>query len=261
MQPGARRQSSASIAALCIWQRAFQTWRRDFRTDRSGAQRSLWRNDSSITIHRCGDNLQTRLRNARQHARHFSARRSRGAAGVSFPKPYADRVAKLRVPGGFILVAAFLWLSAPSLFSLELGLPVSILGLALRAWAAGHLEKIRRLPTEGRTPCTQPFVYWDAFNRGGTGDRVAPLGIGRPVRDSLPADLSSRGRARRTAPSQVVSRVRRLCAPRPQAVPTNFQRNSPKRFRWSIYLKNQEYQALLGFLAGAAVLVWKAAFI
>jgi len=29
---------------------------------------------------------------------------------VSFPKPYADAVAKLRVPCGFVLVAAFLWL-------------------------------------------------------------------------------------------------------------------------------------------------------
>jgi hypothetical protein len=34
--------------------------------------------------------------------------------------------------------------------------------------------------------------------------------------------------------------------------------SSSKRFRWSIYRKNQEFQALLGFLAGAIVLVWKA---
>ena len=57
---------------------------------------------------------------------------------MSFPKPYADRVAKLRVPFGFILVAAFLWLSAPSMFSLAVGIPVSILGLALRAWLYCH---------------------------------------------------------------------------------------------------------------------------
>jgi hypothetical protein len=37
---------------------------------------------------------------------------------VSFPKPYADVVAKVRVPAGFFLAAAFLWLSAPTLDSL-----------------------------------------------------------------------------------------------------------------------------------------------
>ena len=68
---------------------------------------------------------------------------------MSFPKPYADAVAKLRVPGGFLLVAAFLWLSQPSWISLAAGLPVSVAGLALRAWAAGHLEKNLDLAQSG----------------------------------------------------------------------------------------------------------------
>ena len=29
-------------------------------------------------------------------------------------------------------------------------------------------------------------------------------------------------------------------------------------FEWRLYWKNEEYQALLGFLAGAALLAWKA---
>ena len=53
-------------------------------------------------------------------------------------------VAKLRVPCGFVLVAAFLWLSEPTWISLAAGLPVSIAGLVLRGWAAGHLEKNSR---------------------------------------------------------------------------------------------------------------------
>ena len=65
---------------------------------------------------------------------------------MSFPKPYADTVAKLRVPGGFLMVAAFLWLAAPTWTSLAIGLPISVIGLALRAWAAGHLERIVRWP-------------------------------------------------------------------------------------------------------------------
>ena len=66
-----------------------------------------------------------------------------------FSKPYADAVAKLRVPCGFVLVAAFLWLSTPTLASLAAGIPVSLLGLALRAWAAGHLQKDSTLTDTG----------------------------------------------------------------------------------------------------------------
>jgi hypothetical protein len=33
---------------------------------------------------------------------------------------------------------------------------------------------------------------------------------------------------------------------------------SSGRFEWRLYSKNEEYQALAGFLAGAALLVWKA---
>ncbi len=66
-----------------------------------------------------------------------------------FPKPYADFVARLRAPGGFLLVAAFLWFSEPTPRSLLWGLPVSVLGLWLRGWAAGHLAKNARLATSG----------------------------------------------------------------------------------------------------------------
>jgi hypothetical protein len=34
--------------------------------------------------------------------------------------------------------------------------------------------------------------------------------------------------------------------------------DTAKHFRWSLYRYNREHQALLGFLAGAALLLWKA---
>src|ERR1700730_15558980 len=70
-----------------------------------------------------------------------------------FPKPYADRVARLRVFTGFVLVAAFAWFSKPDLPSLIWGLPVSMIGLLVRAWATGHLEKNLRLAQSG------PYAY------------------------------------------------------------------------------------------------------
>jgi len=49
--------------------------------------------------------------------------------------------------------------------------------------------------------------------------------------------------------------IRRGCADAAAARPRS---SCACNFRWSLYLHNREYQALAGFLAGAAVLVWKA---
>ncbi|HYZ83577.1 MAG TPA: isoprenylcysteine carboxylmethyltransferase family protein, partial [Bryobacteraceae bacterium] len=70
-------------------------------------------------------------------------------AALHFPKPYADRVAKLRVPSGFLLVLTFALLARPTPFTLAVGLPLSVLGLVVRGWAAGHLAKNQRLATSG----------------------------------------------------------------------------------------------------------------
>src|SRR5437868_778459 len=68
-------------------------------------------------------------------------------------KSYADFVARLRVPSGFALVLVFAWLSRPTPKWLAIGLSVSTLGLLLRAWATGHLEKNIRLAQSG------PYAY------------------------------------------------------------------------------------------------------
>ena len=66
-----------------------------------------------------------------------------------FPKSYADVVQRLRVPIGLVLAAAFVWLSQPVLPTLLLGFPVALAGLAVRAWAAGHLRKNQQLTVSG----------------------------------------------------------------------------------------------------------------
>ena len=177
---------------------------------------------------------------------------------MSFPKPYADRVAKLRVPFGFILVGAFLWLSAPSMLSLALGLPVSILGLALRAWAAGHLEKNTTLADGGPyAHVRNPLYIGTLLTAAGLviASRRWELGvlfaavfllIYLPVVELEEQHLRSLFPEYDAYAQRVPKLVPRIGA------------TSPKHFRWSVYMKNQEHQALLGFLAGAAVLVAKA---
>jgi protein-S-isoprenylcysteine O-methyltransferase Ste14 len=62
---------------------------------------------------------------------------------------YSDAVQRLRVPGGFAVAAAFVWLARPEPHTIWWGLPLSLAGLALRAWAAGHLRKNEDLITSG----------------------------------------------------------------------------------------------------------------
>jgi len=176
---------------------------------------------------------------------------------VSFPKPYADAVAKLRVPGGFLMVAAFLWLSTPTWTSLEWGLPVSVMGLALRAWAAGHLEKNRMLAESGPYAYVRNPLYIGTLSVAAgfvIASRRWELGVlfaAVFLLIYLPVVELEEQHLRSLFPeyADYAKRVPRLW-PR-------FTGHSSKHFRIEVYVRNQEYQALLGFLIGVAVLIWK----
>ena len=175
-----------------------------------------------------------------------------------FPKPYADRVARLRVVMGFGLLAAFAWLSRPEPESLAWGLPVSLLGLLLRGWAAGHLEKNIRLAESG------PYAY--VRNPLYLGTALVAAGLVVASRRWLLAALFSlvfvlvylpvieleEQHLRKLFPNfeAYSKRVRALA-------PTLHPLASGGRFQWPLYWRNREYQALLGFLAGAAFLIAK----
>jgi len=181
---------------------------------------------------------------------------------VIFSKPYADAVAKLRVTCGFVLVAAFLWLSAPTLASLAAGIPVSVLGLALRAWAAGHLQKDSTLTVTGPYAWVRNPLYLGTLATAAgfvIASRRWELGVlfaAVFVLVYLPVvDLEEQHLARLfPAYAIYVQRVHKLIPRLPYPMP----QDPVKHFRWSLYRYNREYQALLGFLAGAGLLLWKA---
>ena len=175
-----------------------------------------------------------------------------------FPKPYADLVARLRVTCGFIMVAAFAWFSQPDAKSLAVGLSVSALGLALRAWATGHVEKNIRLAESG------PYAY--VRNPLYLGTLLAAAGFAIASRRwllavlfgavflliYLPAIKLEEQHLRKLFPSfnAYAERVRALW-------PTFATVKTGQRFRWDLYVRNREYQALIGFAMGAAFLIGK----
>jgi protein-S-isoprenylcysteine O-methyltransferase Ste14 len=155
------------------------------------------------------------------------------------------------------MVAAFLWLSAPTWTSLALGLPVSVLGLALRAWAAGHLEKNRALAESGPYAHVRNPLYIGTLAVAAgfvVASRRWELGMlfaAVFVLIYLPVVELEEQHLRSLFPeyADYAKRVPRLW-PRPG--------HSVKPFQWSLYRRNQEYQAFAGFLVGVAVLIWKA---
>jgi protein-S-isoprenylcysteine O-methyltransferase Ste14 len=179
---------------------------------------------------------------------------------LAFPKRYADTVARLRVPGGFIVVAAFAWFSRPSVQSLSIGIPVALVGLALRAWAAGCLAKNQQLATGGPYAYTRNPLYLGTLMVAGglaIAARSARLGLLFAAvffLIYLPVIQLEEQHLRKLFPaySTYAARVPALW---PRLTSSGIPPGSP--FRLSLYRKNQEYQALAGFVAGVVFLLWK----
>jgi protein-S-isoprenylcysteine O-methyltransferase Ste14 len=179
-----------------------------------------------------------------------------------FPKPYADFVARLRVPCGFALVAAFAWFSHPDTRSLAYGLPVSLVGLAVRAWAAGHLAKNQTLAASGPYAYTRnPLYLGTLLVAAGLAVATRSVGLGALfagvfVGIYLPVIQLEQQHLRSLFP-EYAAYAARVPALLPRLTPAP---SAPRAFQWKFYMKNREYQAAAGFLAGALLLLWKAAF-
>jgi protein-S-isoprenylcysteine O-methyltransferase Ste14 len=178
---------------------------------------------------------------------------------LQFSKPYSDAVARLRVPSGFLIVAAFAWFSRPTAQSLAIGMPFSILGLALRAWAAGCLYKDRELATGGPYAYTRNPLYLGTLLVAAglvIASRSVWLGllftavfmfVYLPVIQLEQQHLSGLFSEYGAYALRVPVLIPRW-NPRPQ---------HSQPFRWSQYRKNREYQAALGFAAGVAWLLYR----
>jgi protein-S-isoprenylcysteine O-methyltransferase Ste14 len=179
---------------------------------------------------------------------------------IRFPKPYADAVARLRVPSGFLIVAVFAWFSHPTASSLEFGLPVSLLGLALRAWAAGCLAKNRQLASGGPYAYTRnPLYLGTLLVAAGLAIASRSLGLGALfaavfVLVYLPVIQNESEYLHVLFPDYPA-----YAAAVPLLLPrlTPHRSKNPNPFRFALYLKNQEYNAGAGFAAGLLFLLWK----
>jgi protein-S-isoprenylcysteine O-methyltransferase Ste14 len=171
------------------------------------------------------------------------------------------------VPLGFLCAALFILLAKPTAVTLASGGVVSLLGLVLRAWAAGHIRKNTALATSGPYVYTRNPLYLGSFLLGlgftiGSGRFLLGfvfaalfLGIYLPVM-----------RVESSTLAEIFGKSYQHYA---REVPLFFPRLAPHRqrdaktvrFDKGLYMRYREYRAALGLLIVWGLLAFKAYYL
>jgi protein-S-isoprenylcysteine O-methyltransferase Ste14 len=173
---------------------------------------------------------------------------------------YYDWAARWRVPLGFAFAAAYLAVSNPTLWLLAAGGVVALLGLAVRARAAGYIEKSQHLATAGPFACTRNPLYLGSLILGAGfmiagGSWVLGLAfLALFMLIYLPVMRSEENFLRQKFGQEFDEYARVV----PLLFPT-FGRSlrSIGRFSWARYRANREYKAALGYFAVMIFLIIK----
>lgn len=176
-------------------------------------------------------------------------------------------IQRWRVPLGFSCAAVFLFFARPTPVALAAGAAVSLLGLAIRAWASGHIRKNAQLAISGPYAFTRNPLYFGSFLLG-IGFTIASgrwplallfaalfIGIYLPVmrvEASTMAQLfgSEFDNYRRSVPLFF-----------PRLTPYRQADCAAVRFDGSLYLRYREYRAALGLVIAWGLLLIKSLYL
>ncbi|MDX6304557.1 MAG: hypothetical protein QOI77_1526 [Blastocatellia bacterium] len=169
-----------------------------------------------------------------------------------------------RVPLGFVCAAIFFLLSRPRPLTLVVGAAIALPGLALRAWATGHLRKNDALAMTGPYAYTRNPLYLGSFLIG-VGFTIASgrfvlgfvfaalfLGIYVPVMRVESATLA------KLFGESYQKYLRAVPLFWPRFSPYRDRPNDRPRFDPSLYKRYREYQAAMGLVIAWALLALKA---
>jgi protein-S-isoprenylcysteine O-methyltransferase Ste14 len=166
--------------------------------------------------------------------------------------PNARWLARLRVPLGWILGLAALYLARPTPKLLAAGVSVALLGEGVRLWASGHLEKNRRLTTTGPYAWTRNPLYLGSLFVG-LGFCIAAGRISLVVvlvalflLVYVPVMKREAQGMRETYPAEYAAYASRVPLFLPR-LPERFGASS-RGFDWARVVRNREHVTLLGLL-------------
>lgn len=178
-------------------------------------------------------------------------------------KGYAAWAARWRVPLGFALGAAYLIFSRPSVSLLIAGGLVALAGVAVRAHAAGYLEKNQRLATSGPYARTRNPLYFgslliDAGFAIAGGRWILGLAfVGLFLLIYIPVMRRESDFLRREFAGLYDQYAVSVPLFLPRLSAWGGASTEAVKFRWGQYRKNREYEAALGCAAGIILLALK----
>jgi protein-S-isoprenylcysteine O-methyltransferase Ste14 len=161
-----------------------------------------------------------------------------------------------RVRVGYPVAAAYLWLAHPTYRSIAIGAAIGLVGLLVRAAAAGYLRKSESLASSGPYGWTRNPLYLGstilAAGFGVAGNSLAGGGLillyfllfYPAVIKREEAELRARFGSEF---DDYAARVPLFWPRPPRARPAA---EAAARFSWALYRRNREYKAAFGFLVG-----------
>ena len=172
---------------------------------------------------------------------------------------------RLRLKAVWLLIIPFYIYASPTTILILWGAAVSTAGLALRAWAAGSIQKDRELATTGPYAHTRNPLYLGSFILGvgvtlaggqwvfGVALLAFFLVVYRATALREAAELEARfGERYRVYAAQVPAVLTRFSAYRGER-----SESPPEGFSRARYMRNREWEATLGMVAALGVLALK----
>ncbi len=177
----------------------------------------------------------------------------------------SEFMARWRVRLGYVVGALVLYFSRPVWHSILLGAAIGLMGLLLRAYAAGHLCKQAVLTTSGPYAYTRNPLY--------LGSSIMAVGAAVAMRSWISALLliiyfsvvygfvmkREEDELRLQHPDAFDAYSRSVPLFLPRLTPAVQPGGSPASFSWKQFCKNHEQEAALGFvlLLVVLVIVWR----
>lgn len=170
------------------------------------------------------------------------------------------RLARLRVPIGFLCAALALWLARPTAASIAVGMSIALAGEALRIWAAGHIDKGREVTRSGPYRVVRHPLYLGSTVIGAgfawaAQSLVVAILVATYLGVTLAAAMHTEEQAltAKFGDEYTAYREGRTSPASSGAAPVD------RRFSWARVMANREYRAAAGLLAAAAFLFWRSA--
>jgi protein-S-isoprenylcysteine O-methyltransferase Ste14 len=163
---------------------------------------------------------------------------------------YATWAARWRVALGFLLGFAYLLFCRPTAKLLLAGGAVATVGLAIRAYAAGHLTKNQKLAMSGPYAYTRNPLYFGSALMGAGfaiagGNWILALAFALLFAGVYWPVIRREEEYLRGEFGPVYDQYARRV---PLFVPRYRWPESGEKFSWKQYLKNHEYEAFFGYL-------------